>query len=82
MTAYRQAALRCAGALQAGPCRTRDVAKIEPEAPRILLRNVYGWFERVERGTYRLTPQGENAVRRSAGPPTEAGVPADLARLN
>jgi hypothetical protein len=63
MTAYRQAALRCAAALQEGPRRTRDLAPAEPEAPKILLRNVYGWFERVDRGTYRLTPSGEAALR-------------------
>jgi hypothetical protein len=33
-----------------------------PDASRILLRNVYGWFERIARGTYRLTLQGEAAV--------------------
>jgi hypothetical protein len=63
MTAYRQAALRCAQALRNGPRRTRDVAPLEPEAPRILLRNVHGWFERVARGTYRLTRAGEAAIR-------------------
>ena len=29
-----------------------------PDAPKILLRNVYGWFERVERGCYRLSDRG------------------------
>jgi hypothetical protein len=62
MTAYRQAALRCAAALREGPRRTRDLAAIEPTAPRILLRNVYGWFERVGRGVYHLTPSGVAAV--------------------
>jgi hypothetical protein len=62
MTAYRQAALRCAAALRDGPRTTREVAVVEPEAPRILLSNVYGWFERVVRGTYRLTPRGEAAL--------------------
>jgi hypothetical protein len=62
MTAYRQAALRCAEALRDGPRRTRDLAPLVPEAPRILLRNVHGWFARVGRGTYRLTPLGEAAL--------------------
>jgi hypothetical protein len=62
MTAYRQSALRCAEALRAGPARTRDLAPLVPEAPRILLRNVYGWFARVGRGTYGLTPLGEAAL--------------------
>ena len=29
-----------------------------------LLRNVYGWFERTERGVYRLTALGEAALLR------------------
>jgi len=62
MTAYRQAALACAEALLPGPGSTRDLARIVPDAPTILLRNVHGWFERVSRGCYRLTPLGEAAV--------------------
>jgi hypothetical protein len=64
MTAYRQAALDCAFALRGGPLQTRDLARVVPGAPKILLRNVYGWFERVGRGTYRLTAAGESAVAR------------------
>jgi hypothetical protein len=37
-----------------------------PRAARILQRNVYGWFDRIERGTYRLTPQGDQALSRFA----------------
>jgi hypothetical protein len=65
MTAYRQAALDCALALRTGPGRTRDLARHVPEAPKILLRNVYGWFERIERGTYRLTALGREAATRA-----------------
>lgn len=64
MTAYRQQALRCARLLQAGPRRVSEV-RTQADAPRagaILRDDVYGWFERVERGTYRLTPVGELAV--------------------
>lgn len=64
MTAYRQRALACAEAIQAGRKRPRDLAHLAPDAGRILLSNVYGWFERVERGTYRLTPDGEAALKR------------------
>jgi len=35
-----------------------------PEGAKILLHNVYGWFERVERATYRLTPAGVAALTR------------------
>lgn len=62
MTAYRQQALDCARALRDGPARPRDMAAQAPEAGQILLRNVYGWFERVERGVYRLTPSGMAAL--------------------
>jgi hypothetical protein len=64
MTAYRQQALACAAALRDGPCRPRDLRPVAPNAGRILLRNVYGWFERTEAGVYRLTDPGEAAVRR------------------
>jgi hypothetical protein len=64
MTAYRQQALRCARLLEPGPMRVREI-RAQADAPRagsILRDDVYGWFERVERGTYRLTPVGEQAV--------------------
>ena len=64
MTAYRQQALTCVYALAAGPARVRELRAVAPDAGKILLRNVYGWFERMERGTYRLTPVGEIALRR------------------
>ena len=64
MTAYRQQALACAALLQAGPGRPRDLRVVAPEAGRILLRNVYGWFERTERGVYRLNSLGQAALQR------------------
>jgi hypothetical protein len=64
MTAYRQQALACAAMLQAGPGRPRDLRAVAPDAGQILLRNVYGWFERAGRGVYRLTALGEAALRR------------------
>lgn len=64
MTAYRQRALACAAMLRAGPGRPRDLRVVAPDAGQILLRNVYGWFERAERGVYRLTELGETALRR------------------
>jgi len=62
MTAYRQRALACAAALQAGPLRPHDLRPAASDAGTILLRNVYGWFDRVEPGVYRLGPMGETAV--------------------
>jgi len=64
MTAYRQRALACAAGLRAGFGRPRDLRTAAPDAGRILLRNVYGWFERTGRGHYRLTGRGEAALQR------------------
>jgi hypothetical protein len=64
MTAYRQQALACAAALQAGPARPRDLRAVAPAAGQILLQNFYGWFERTGRGVYRLTAAGEAALQR------------------
>ncbi|HUH48400.1 MAG TPA: DUF2161 family putative PD-(D/E)XK-type phosphodiesterase [Mycoplana sp.] len=64
MTAYRQQALGCAAALAAGPSRVRDVRAGIPDAGKILLSNVYGWFERLERGVYGLTDSGREALQR------------------
>jgi hypothetical protein len=73
MTAYRQQALACAASLSGGPRRTSDVKAAIPDAPKILLRNVYGWFFRVERGTYALTPEGTAALARWPQAYTNAG---------
>jgi hypothetical protein len=58
MTAYRQQALKCVAALREGPKKMRDVTALVPDAPKILGRDVYGWFERVERGVYGLSAKG------------------------
>jgi hypothetical protein len=64
MTAYRQQALVCAAALEDGPLPVRALKRDVPEAPKILLRNVYGWFARVKRGVYALTEPGRAALVR------------------
>ena len=69
VTAYRQDALRCARVLAHGgpmPVGSLRIAAGVPRAGRILQRNVYGWFDRIERGTYRLTPEGDQALSRFA----------------
>jgi hypothetical protein len=69
VTSYRQDALRCAHALALyGPMRLNALraAAGVPRAARILQRNVYGWFARIERGIYRLTPAGDRALSRFA----------------
>ncbi len=64
MTAYRQEALRCAGLLAPGPMALRDMraAADVPNAGRIVRDNVYGWFERVDRGVYALTTAGHGVT--------------------
>jgi hypothetical protein len=67
MTAYRQEALRCAGLLAAnGPMKLPDMRKAGdvPNAAKILQQDVYGWFERITRGVYALTPAGKQGLKR------------------
>jgi hypothetical protein len=69
MTAYRQEALRCALLIQRdGPASLRALGAtgLVPNAPRILQRDVYGWFRRVSRGTYALTDQAGQDITRFA----------------
>jgi len=65
MTAYRQQAIACARALADGPLRPRDLKQASPTAGRIMLDNHYGWFERISKGLYGLSPAGREAVARS-----------------
>jgi len=65
VTAYRQDALRCAAHLDRAGTTRAAVLKAETgvsRAPQILQKDHYGWFERVERGVYALTPQGAEAL--------------------
>ncbi|WP_205756246.1 DUF2161 family putative PD-(D/E)XK-type phosphodiesterase [Labrenzia sp. 011] len=65
VTAYRQDAIRCAEYLHAnGPSRGADVARATgvSRATRMMADDHYGWFERVDRGVYGLTPKGQEAV--------------------
>jgi hypothetical protein len=71
MTAYRQQALACAFALSDGPRRVRDLREGIPDAGKILLHNVYGWFDRTERGVYELTDSGRAALERWPQHPPE-----------
>ncbi|MCK7613805.1 DUF2161 domain-containing phosphodiesterase [Roseibium sediminicola] len=65
VTAYRQDAIRCAEHLaESGPCRGAEVAKATgvSNATRMMADDHYGWFERVERGVYGLTPKGRRSL--------------------
>ncbi len=66
VTAYRQDAIRCAQhLLEHGPSRGADVSKSTgvERATRMMADDHYGWFERVERGVYGLTPKGEASLK-------------------
>jgi hypothetical protein len=69
MTAYRQDALRCLTALQAGPMKANLVARASGvmRAADLMRADHYGWFERVSLGVYALTPQGAAAIVAEAG---------------
>lgn len=77
MTAYRQRALACAALLENGPLRTRDLRVAAPDAAKILLRNVYGWFARTDRGVYALTEAGREALARWPQQPIDNSDNAD-----
>jgi hypothetical protein len=67
MTAYRQEALRCARLIERdGQARLRALRQtgLVPNAPRILQRDVYGWFRRVARATYALTERARQDLAR------------------
>ena len=82
MTAYRQQALACASALADGPRSVRELRAQCPDAGKILLHNVYGWFERAERGIYRLTDAGHAALKRWPQQGPEQGFGLDAVRLS
>ena len=79
MTAYRQQALACASALLQGSRKVRDLKPAIPDASKILLHNVYGWFDRVERGVYRLTNSGRAALKRWPQQPIDFAAAGDSA---
>jgi hypothetical protein len=65
MTAYRQDALRCAEHLhRLGASRVCDVvaATQVARAASIFRSDVYGWFEKVDRGIYATTPKAQAAL--------------------
>ncbi|WP_227267569.1 DUF2161 domain-containing phosphodiesterase [Roseobacter weihaiensis] len=68
VTAYRQDALKIALFLfEAGASRGADVARETgvAKATRMMRDDHYGWFEKVDRGMYGLTPAGAAVVKDS-----------------
>ncbi len=64
VTAYRQDALKCVKVLiAAGPLKAALVAEQSgtANARRIMADDHYGWFERVQKGIYQLSPKGHAA---------------------
>ena len=62
MTAYRQKALAIAAYLQKhGDTKAAVIAQslAEPKTRTILYDNVYGWFDRLGKGVYALSPRGD-----------------------
>jgi len=65
VTAYRQEAWRCASYLGVhGPSKGAVVAKEAevPKATRMMAANHYGWFQKVTKGVYALTDEGQAAI--------------------
>ena len=65
ITAYRQDAIKCIRVLNdLGPTKAAEVAKLADvtRARPIMAHNHYGWFEKVERGIYTLSPKGQEAI--------------------
>ncbi len=66
VTSYRQDALRCLRVLKkSGPLKASLVAELASvsRARPIMSDDHYGWFERVERGIYAITPRGREALK-------------------
>ena len=65
VTAYRENAIQIAACLCAlGPCSPAQLRKLGTgeKTRSILYRNVYGWFERRDRGLYALSTHGHSAL--------------------
>ena len=65
ISAYRQRCVRLAVLLSelgpSSPARLKQLGAHQ-DAGAMLARNLYGWFERVRRGLYRIHPAGEAAL--------------------
>lgn len=69
MTAYRESAVRIAVCLdRLGPLSPKTLRALGtgPKTTGILYDNVYGWFERVDRGVYALSAQGRKDLAQYA----------------
>ncbi|SHJ61404.1 DUF2161 domain-containing phosphodiesterase [Paramaledivibacter caminithermalis] len=65
MTAYRENAIHIACCLEKyGPLSPKRLRELGTSAKTqsILSKNFYGWFEKVDRGIYKLHPEGKKAL--------------------
>ncbi len=60
VTVYREQAIDIAITLKDGPLATKEITQLtkNKKATHILYKNYYQWFERVDRGIYKLTELG------------------------
>ncbi|WP_170440568.1 DUF2161 domain-containing phosphodiesterase [Ruegeria arenilitoris] len=66
VTAYRQDALKCAAHLaEHGATKGAEVASATgvAAATRLMRENHYGWFEKVAKGVYELSPSGAEGLK-------------------
>ncbi len=61
MTAYKERVIEIAKSLIDGPLNTKAIKEktLNKRATKVLYDNYYGWFERTERGVYRLSEKGK-----------------------
>jgi hypothetical protein len=68
MTAYKQKAFHIACYLERygplSPSELRGLGSDNQKTAAILQKNYYGWFERVGRGVYQITPAGKEFIGR------------------
>ncbi len=64
ITAYREKSIKVLCILEKRKViTTKEIREMgETEANSILYKNYYGWFERLEKGVYKLSPKGESAL--------------------
>ncbi len=66
VTAYRELAIRIAALIEhSGQLTTAELRRLGTgeRTTQLLYQDVYGWFERVGTGTYRLSERGREALR-------------------
>ncbi|GAB4454340.1 MAG: DUF2161 domain-containing phosphodiesterase [Armatimonadaceae bacterium] len=79
LTAYRERAIQIAALLHINGSLTPAALRAQGTGPKtqsILNRNVYGWFERVDRGIYALRPRVWETLQEMCAPVVARFVPA------